>query len=98
MNSFNLKIYYGFKAISYLGPKTGDILPVSTKEANSLNSFKKLIEKWVPQTCPVDYGETTYLALVLLKTCYSKHILLLSILMISYTGPYLLKVAGHGFL
>ena len=64
MNPHNLKnqhdfekpfvrtVYHGSETISHFGPKIWDILPESIKIANSLNSFKKLIKKWVPQTCP----------------------------------------------
>ena len=45
-------MYHKSKSISYLGPKIWDVLPISFKEAVPLNSFKKLIKKWVPQTCP----------------------------------------------
>ena len=34
-----------------MGPKIWDILPTSFEEALLLNSFKKLVKKWVPQTC-----------------------------------------------
>ena len=45
-------LYPWNEIISYLGPKIWDILPTSIKEALSLNGFKKLIKKWVPQACP----------------------------------------------
>ena len=45
-------VYQGSESISYLGPKTWDILPASFTRAVSLNSFKKLIKEWVPQACP----------------------------------------------
>ena len=40
-------VYHGSESISYLGPKTWDILPTSFKEVVSLDCFKKLIKKWV---------------------------------------------------
>ena len=63
INPYNLRIhnnfvvssarslYHGSVSISCLGPKRWDILPELIKEANSWNSFKKFIKKWVPQTC-----------------------------------------------
>ena len=45
-------VYHGSECISYLGPKIRDIFLASFNEAVSLNSFKKLIKKWVPQACP----------------------------------------------
>ena len=45
-------MYDGSESISYLGPKTRDILPTSFKEEVSLNSFKKVSNKWVPKACP----------------------------------------------
>ena len=45
-------VHHGRESISYLGPTIWDILPTLLKEAVSLNSFKKLIKKWVPQACP----------------------------------------------
>ena len=44
-------VYNGSESISYLGSKIWDILPASVKGANSLNGFKKLIKKRVPETC-----------------------------------------------
>ena len=45
-------VYHGGESISYLGAKIWAILPTWFKEAVSLNSFKKLIKKWVLQACP----------------------------------------------
>ena len=85
--SFARTVYHGNGSISYLCPTIRDILPASIKEANSLNSFAKLLKKWVPLTyVPVDCVRAAYLELVLWKTYYNKCILLLLILMIySYT-------------
>ena len=45
-------VYHGSESISYLGPKTWEIVPAKIKEINSLNSFKMEIRKWVPRSCP----------------------------------------------
>ena len=79
MNPYNLRIqhnfevpyvrtvYHGSESISYLGPKIWDVLPVSIKEANTFNSFKKLIKKIGSlKHFPVDCVRATHLALVLL--------------------------------
>ena len=49
---FARTVYHGRESISYPCPTIWDILPASIKEANSLNSFKKLFKKWVPLTFP----------------------------------------------
>ena len=79
MNPYNLRIqhnfevpyvrtaYNGSESISYLGPKIWDVLPVSIKEANTFNSFKKLIKKIGSlKHFLVDRVRATHLALVLL--------------------------------
>ena len=43
-------VYHGSESISYLGPKTWEIVPAKIKETNSLNNFKIEIRKWVPQS------------------------------------------------
>ena len=48
----NRTVYHGSESISCLDPRIWDILPSSFKEAVLLNSFKKLIKKWVTQACP----------------------------------------------
>ena len=45
-------VHHGSESISYLGPKIWEIFPAKVKGANSLNSFKIEIRKWVPQSCP----------------------------------------------
>ena len=60
-------VYHASKSILYLGPKRWDILLVSFKEAVLLNSFKKLIKKWVPSVSTVDCVRTTSLEYVSLK-------------------------------
>ena len=42
-------VYHASKSISYLGQKIWDINLASIKQALPLNSFKRLIKKWVPQ-------------------------------------------------
>jgi len=49
---FARTVFHGTESISYLGPKIWDIVPSELKEAQSLNSFKKSIKKWTPDTCP----------------------------------------------
>ena len=44
-------VYHGSENVSCLGPKIRDTLLTSFKETVLLNSVKKLIKKWVPQTC-----------------------------------------------
>ena len=44
-------VYYGTETLSYLGPKTWDILPKSLKEADSLKQFKRDIKTWKPEGC-----------------------------------------------
>ena len=63
MDSYNLTIqhdfevpflravYRGSECITYLAPKTWNILPASIMEGSSLTSITKLIKKWAPQTC-----------------------------------------------
>ena len=49
---FARAVYHGTESISYLGPKIWDIVPIELKNAQSLNSFKKSIRKWIPNNCP----------------------------------------------
>ena len=45
-------MYHESESISYRGPKIWDIFATSfNRKAVSLNSFKKLIKKWVPAAC-----------------------------------------------
>ena len=48
-------IYNGTESVSYLGPKTWDIVP---EEYKTLNSFKESIKNWVPLKCPCRLCET----------------------------------------
>ena len=48
---FARTVYHGTESISYLGPKIWDIVPTELKNAQSLNSFKKPIKKWIPNNC-----------------------------------------------
>ena len=45
-------VYHGTESISYLGPRIWDIVQAKMKNANSLNSFKAQIKKWLPFNCP----------------------------------------------
>ena len=49
--------YHGSESISYFRPKIWEIVPAKIKETNSVNSFKKKIRKWVPQSCPCRYSK-----------------------------------------
>ena len=49
---FARTVYHGTESISCLGPKIWDIVPSELKEAQSFNSFKKSIRKWIPENCP----------------------------------------------
>ena len=49
---FARTVYHGTESMSYLGPKIWDIVPIELKNAQSLNSFKKSIRKWIPNNCP----------------------------------------------
>ena len=44
--------YHGTENISYFGPKTWDIVPIELKNAQSLNSFKKSVRKWIRNNYP----------------------------------------------
>ena len=48
---FARTVYHSTESISYLGPKIWDIVPTELKNAQSLNSFKKSIRKWIPNNC-----------------------------------------------
>ena len=45
-------VYHGSESISFLGPKTWNILPDRLKNANSIEVFKMQIKKWKPENCP----------------------------------------------
>ena len=42
----------GTELVSYLGPKIWDLVPIETRESESLNAFKFKIKRWVPEGCP----------------------------------------------
>ena len=44
------RVYHGTESISYLGPKTWEILPL--KNVENLEHFKKDIKTWKPDICP----------------------------------------------
>ena len=48
-------VYNGTESVSYLGPKTWDIVP---EEYKTLNSFKESIKNWEPLKCPCRLCET----------------------------------------
>ena len=64
-------VYHGSESISSLGPKIWDVLPTSFKEAATLNNFKKLIKKWIPQAYSCKLCKN-YIRLVLLKTYHKE--------------------------
>ena len=45
-------VYKGTKSLSFLGPKTWDILPDTYKDMPDLNSFKLALKRWRPVNCP----------------------------------------------
>ena len=51
-NSFKRRrvnsVWHGTESVSYLGPKIWDLVPIETKESESLNGFKFKIKRWVP--------------------------------------------------
>ena len=49
---FARTVYHGTESISYLGPKVWAIVPIELKNAQSFNSFKKSIRKWILNNCP----------------------------------------------
>ena len=50
--SFARTVYHGTESMSHLGPEIWDIVPTELKKAQSLNSFKKSIRKWIPNNFP----------------------------------------------
>ena len=63
-------VYHESQSISYLRPEIWGIFLASFKKAVSLNSFKKLIKKWVPQACPCRLCKNYIPGEVLLKPCH----------------------------
>ena len=45
-------VYKGTQSLSFLGPKTWDILPDTYKDMPDLNSFKLALKRWRPVNCP----------------------------------------------
>ena len=44
-------VYNGTESLSFLGPKTWNILPNTLKDATSLKQFKREIRSWEPKGC-----------------------------------------------
>ena len=53
---FARTVYHGTESISYLGLKIWDIVSIELKNAQSLNSFKRSIRKWIQNNCPVRFS------------------------------------------
>ena len=45
-------VHNGTETVSFLGHKIWELIPTEIKELISLNSIKKVINKWKPVTCP----------------------------------------------
>ena len=45
-------VSYDTETVSFLAPKIWDILPKDIKDSESLDIFKRKIEKWIPSECP----------------------------------------------
>ena len=45
-------VYHGTELLSFLGPKTWELIPEDTKQSESLKIFKNKIKKWVPSKYP----------------------------------------------
>ena len=43
---------YGIDSVSYLAPKIWSIIPTEIKTCENLHTFKRLIKKWIPTSCP----------------------------------------------
>ena len=50
-NSNIRTVYYGKETISYRGPKTWELIPLSLRNIESLNEFKRRIKNWKPEGC-----------------------------------------------
>ena len=44
-------VHKGLESLSYLGPKTWELLPLKIKETETLLEFKAKIKKWNPKNC-----------------------------------------------
>ena len=60
-----LKLLY--EGISYLGPTTWDILPVTCKELPSLEIFNNRIKKWKPENCLCSFAKDQLVELISYK-------------------------------
>lgn len=47
-----MSVYDVTESITYLGPRTWDIVPEEMKRKNARRSFKKSIKIWLPINCP----------------------------------------------
>ena len=45
-------VHFGENSLKHLGPKIWDIIPIEIKSVDTLERFKSLIKKWVPNPCP----------------------------------------------
>ena len=45
-------VFHGSESISFLGPKTWEIVPLELKELTSVAVFKKGIKEWKSENCP----------------------------------------------
>ena len=51
-------VRYDTETVSFLAPKTCDILPKDIKDSESLGIFKRKIKKWISWECPCKLCET----------------------------------------
>ena len=49
---------YGMHSIYFLAPKIWNVIPVAIKESSTLDTFKRLIRKWIPKSCPCKLCKT----------------------------------------
>ena len=45
-------VFNGTESISFLGPKTREIVPSELEQLETVNAFKREIKKWKPVDCP----------------------------------------------
>ena len=48
-------VYYCSETMSFLGPKTWELLPSNNKDSENLNIFKPNIKSWKPKRCPCHF-------------------------------------------
>ena len=48
----NRTVYFGTESISFLAPKSWELIPSEIKSAKSLNIFKENIKSWRTDKCP----------------------------------------------